>query len=454
MLTTPTLLLAWRSLPSDTEPWLSTPIPSQPPEAGKFLLYASHNGFGNQYKALRKGLLLAYVLRRTLVLPPLLRHYDLECGEICCKPHVAARLRNAAPLLYAKRNSDAAHESLLRVFNLSSPLLTDVGVHVIDYPQYVRASSPAGGDGQPGGGDWRAGGVHEVPLKCKDTAQWSSADFARELGARSGRNERLLQLGSLYWFGVQRLLQDEPQLASLWRRLRVLPLAAPLRAVADRGASRLPEGGYASAHVRSLGWGDSSSLGEVIALWTAVEIDHARRANATGTAALTSPSQLVPLFVATDLRAGTADPLLRPLVSSGRFAARDLRSLELGGSAEWRALRSGEGGLSEGAASMMADVAMCVHSRAFFSPSMRGAPTNQLLRRSSFSEYIQDAWELEHGATMRARAGSEHGIGNFLKSMAPWVETLELNVSAPLREALRQAGQVARGRRGDGRRNE
>ena len=40
---------------------------------GRLLVYAAHSGFGNQELSLRRALLLAYVLNRTLVLPPLLR---------------------------------------------------------------------------------------------------------------------------------------------------------------------------------------------------------------------------------------------------------------------------------------------------------------------------------------------------------------------------------------------
>ena len=47
---------------------------------GRLLLYAAHSGFGNQEMQLRKALLLAYVLNRTLVLPPLLPQSELSFG--------------------------------------------------------------------------------------------------------------------------------------------------------------------------------------------------------------------------------------------------------------------------------------------------------------------------------------------------------------------------------------
>ena len=46
----------------------------------KFLLYAAHSGFGNQELSLRRALLVAYVLNRTLVVPPVLRQSDLAFG--------------------------------------------------------------------------------------------------------------------------------------------------------------------------------------------------------------------------------------------------------------------------------------------------------------------------------------------------------------------------------------
>ncbi len=43
-------------------------------------MYSAHSGFGNQELSLRRALLLAYALNRTLVLPPLLRQADLAFG--------------------------------------------------------------------------------------------------------------------------------------------------------------------------------------------------------------------------------------------------------------------------------------------------------------------------------------------------------------------------------------
>ena len=44
------------------------------------LVYAAHSGFGNQEMALRRALLVSYVLNRTLVVPPILHQADLSYG--------------------------------------------------------------------------------------------------------------------------------------------------------------------------------------------------------------------------------------------------------------------------------------------------------------------------------------------------------------------------------------
>lgn len=390
------------------------PIPPRPPTPDRYLVYAAHNGFGNQHKALRKAILLAYQLKRTLVLPPLLKHYDLECGEICCKVRIAKRVRQGAVALYEKKAKTAGeHESLTRVFDFA-PLAKRYGVRTLDFPAFLRAQ----------GGDWRAGGVHPVLHVCKDTRRWGPTEFEQRLGA-ARVDARVLQFGSLYWFNIEGLMEKAPAAAALWDELEVLPPSAAVSAWMEAAAAALAPR-YAAVHVRSLGYGDYSSLGEVISLWSASElVSH----NATD------------VFVATDLRKGLGDPLLAALARAP-FRSVDLGTLlgarGLEKSAAWKGLREGAGGLSVGSASLVADMSVCARAPGgFFSPSMHGAPSNQLLRVSSFSDIIQWAWERRHASTVRASTPPMHGVARLLRALQPWPK--RLNVTAHLSPGLLSA---------------
>ena len=80
----------------------------------KLLLYAAHSGFGNQELSLRKALLLAYVLNRTLILPPLLQQSDLGFGppELRCNNRSWLRgLEARAERLYLRKVFTGAYES-------------------------------------------------------------------------------------------------------------------------------------------------------------------------------------------------------------------------------------------------------------------------------------------------------------------------------------------------------
>ena len=65
--------------------------------------YAAHSGFGNQLVALQNALLLGALVNRTVVVPPLLEHFDAFLGKRCARSSDhAAVIRSALPR-YARR---------------------------------------------------------------------------------------------------------------------------------------------------------------------------------------------------------------------------------------------------------------------------------------------------------------------------------------------------------------
>lgn len=75
----------------------------------KFLIYAAHSGFGNQELSLRRAVLLAFILNRTLVLPPLLRQHELSFGppeQRCANASWQAFMQRRAEEIYRSRLVD------------------------------------------------------------------------------------------------------------------------------------------------------------------------------------------------------------------------------------------------------------------------------------------------------------------------------------------------------------
>ena len=116
---------------------------------GRLLLYAAHSGFGNQEMQLRKALLLAYVLNRTLVLPPLLPQSELAFGppeQHCTDREWLDAMQLRAEAAYERRrlgDDGTPYESLARIYDFSS--LTRLGMRVHDYAQHMRRKEEAGG---------------------------------------------------------------------------------------------------------------------------------------------------------------------------------------------------------------------------------------------------------------------------------------------------------------------
>ena len=73
----------------------------------RLLTYVPHSGLGNQMISLLNALALAQNLSRALVLPPLLRHFDLSKGKCPDRLVPASQLRSKANALASRRPSVA-----------------------------------------------------------------------------------------------------------------------------------------------------------------------------------------------------------------------------------------------------------------------------------------------------------------------------------------------------------
>ena len=121
----------------------------------RYLLYASHSGFGNQELSLRRALLLAYVLNRTLVLPPLLQQSDLSFGppEVrCSNPNWQRRMQDNAETIYRRKMSggaDDTYEALESIYDFGA--LQGLGMRVVDFATFRHAGGGSSSDVAPVG---------------------------------------------------------------------------------------------------------------------------------------------------------------------------------------------------------------------------------------------------------------------------------------------------------------
>ena len=71
-----------------------------PPRSDKYLMFAPTGGLGNQWYGLQTAVWLAYALRRTLVLPPLLSHHAFSGGykdhAACSSTTASTKVRDVA----------------------------------------------------------------------------------------------------------------------------------------------------------------------------------------------------------------------------------------------------------------------------------------------------------------------------------------------------------------------
>ncbi|XP_078433951.1 O-fucosyltransferase family protein [Wolffia australiana] len=108
-------------------------------EGEKFVLYSPHSGFSNQVAELRNGIVVAALLNRTLVVPPVLDHHAVALGS-CPKFRVSSPtdLRvsvwdHIMDLLRSRR-----FVSMADIVDLSS-LVSSSTVKIIDFRAFVAA---------------------------------------------------------------------------------------------------------------------------------------------------------------------------------------------------------------------------------------------------------------------------------------------------------------------------
>ena len=361
----------------------------------KFLAYAAHSGFGNQELALRRALLVSYVLNRTLVLPPVLRQADLAFGppEVRCRnASWQALLKARAERIYASKLDAGVHvyESLLRAFDFGE--LDRVGVHVIDYAalmtherQQLRVAPLA-------------------PLGCAKSDRYTAHGLQEAL--QPLESAPYVWLGSAYFLRAKldSLLGADACFESVHRAVLRLPLAPSIQLVRDLALSRLAAP-FASVHLRMTDAGAADATSATRQLMREIEWLRARLA------ARLTPRGCCGLYVATNVLGGTRSTPLAPLCSNGAMArsastsassvdvgafnCSDLNTLGVSSSPQWRSMINVTG-LSFGTAAVLLDQAIGASAgRGFYATSKFCGPPG--FRRSTFSEGIALRWAQEHG---------------------------------------------------------
>ncbi|KAK1435920.1 hypothetical protein QVD17_01693 [Tagetes erecta] len=121
------------------------PTPLKPTQCPKlqtlkqhnFLIYAPHSGFSNQLSEFKNALLMAAILNRTLIVPPVLDHHAVVLGS-CPKFRVSHpnQLRFAAWNHSIQLIQTQRYVSMADVIDISS-LVSDSAVQVIDFRYFV-----------------------------------------------------------------------------------------------------------------------------------------------------------------------------------------------------------------------------------------------------------------------------------------------------------------------------
>ncbi|KAJ8555101.1 hypothetical protein K7X08_001599 [Anisodus acutangulus] len=116
------------------------PRPSQCSSTkGKFLWYAPHSGFSNQLAEFKNAILIAKILNRTLIVPPVLDHHAVALGS-CPK----FRVLNPNELRYKVWNHsiqllrDCRYVSMADIVDLS-PLVSYSTVRFVDFRTFVSS---------------------------------------------------------------------------------------------------------------------------------------------------------------------------------------------------------------------------------------------------------------------------------------------------------------------------
>lgn len=394
----------------------------------RLLLYAAHSGFGNQELALRRALLIAYVLNRTLVLPPLLRQSDVAFGppEVRCRNASAlAQLQARAEYIYAAklRTSEAAqtllaatastaspvaYESMLDVFDFRGIL--QLGLRLVDYAQLPRATRAT------------LGTAPYAPLRCAKGERYTASGLRK--AARALADAPILRLGSPYFLKavLDGLRTADRCFDALSRAVLRLPLSQPIEGAAAAALRRL-DGPFASVHLRladaavtaASGPVRSDTRGDAAAAAAAEATLHREvRWLKTRLSRRLQPAGCCGLYVATNLQGGVRAPALASLCAPAEPRAYNCSDLATVGATltpEFRALLDA-GRLSAGTATLLLEQALSAAAgRGFFSTSKFCGPPG--FRKSTFSEGIALRWQLRHageGATPLCAHAMEHAL--------------------------------------------
>jgi hypothetical protein len=383
---------------------VSTPLPREGCgriRRNNLLLYAAHSGFGNQELSLRRALLVAYALNRTLVLPPLLQQADLSFGppEVRCRnTSWQAYMQAQAEQLYTgKGSTDGAYESLLSAYDFSE--LERLGMHFADF----RHVAPK-----------RFAGAALAPVGCTKHDRYT----ARELRAtlKPLHDAAAVRLGSAYFLkaDLQGLRASDSCFKAISHAALRLPFVASIERVAAVAIRRLRQP-FAAIHVRLADGGlhTATSMAAVEASMVAAHEQlgrelHWLRVRLSKRLAPVAHSHVYggDLYVASNAAKGSRSPLLAPLCrgvagsvdddnyTAGRFSCTDFVSLGIPNLPEWHRLLH-ESSLSAASAALLVDQQVAAAATAgFFSTSKFCGPAGY--RKSTFSEGIALRWQLQH----------------------------------------------------------
>ena len=362
--------------------------------AHKTLLYAAHSGFGNQELSMRRALLLAYVLNRTLVLPPLLHQSDLSFGppEVRCRNESWQRdLQSRATHIYAEKVRSEQYESLLQIYNVSE--LRDLGMRVVDFLDSSSRMNPA---------------IPTIaPLRCDRGWHYSAARLRDEF--RRSDHLHALSVGSVYFVHADlETLRGEDQCFDLLARATLrLPFTDVILGLAAAARARhWPLGAVASVHVRL----DDSGVADEDAYPARQEFARSIHWLRMRMKARLKPANCCRVYLATNVPGGSRSPLFSQLCRRDSspdslhgaepkdigddFDCFDQGTLGVRRLPEWKRLRDATS-LSEKSIGLLVDQALgAAANRGFFSTSkFCGPPT---FRRSTFSEGIALRWQMQH----------------------------------------------------------
>ncbi|XP_059657601.1 O-fucosyltransferase 30 [Cornus florida] len=138
------LFISYRHFSNSLLPISKNSEPAQLPQCRsqktlgeKFLWYAPHSGFSNQLSEFKNAILMAAILNRTLIVPPILDHHAVALGS-CPKFRVSSpkELRFSVWNHIIELLQNHRYISMADIIDLSS-LVSDYAVRVIDFRVFV-----------------------------------------------------------------------------------------------------------------------------------------------------------------------------------------------------------------------------------------------------------------------------------------------------------------------------